>query len=458
MFQLLKISFITILIPVLSGCGSSSDSDDTTKYSYLRFYNASINAGAVELIVTDSSDSDITASIGVVDFADISSVIAIEVESYDLDFLRYLTDEDDEQVSVLTSSISSTESMASVQILLGDIVNPELIEFSYDTDSIDDLDDDEFELYVTNLSTEYSFVDVYISEEGEELSDADLIGTLDYKEFSSLQVFEQENYIVYLTETGTQTVLFESPAISFTYLQTYILSIRDDSGIKGVAMDRLSSSSIVYSYNDEDTESHVRFYQSTNSSGDVDIFVDDVDGTPTIDDLSPGILSEIIPLDSDVYTISSTASDDNDLINVKNLVLNLEQDESKTVFLYTDSDNNHQGLIFDQHNRNMAYENQVRIVNLGEDDQDINVYFIKNDETLSTTENELSLIKYAETKSLTLATQQYQIMITTEDSNDNVYSLYESEPITFTSNTNYLMVLEKDDLLFSGYDLIILEE
>ncbi|MCP4272605.1 MAG: hypothetical protein GY781_11655 [Gammaproteobacteria bacterium] len=50
------------------------------------------------------------------------------------------------------------------------------------------------------------------------------------------------------------------------------------------------------------------------------------------------------------------------------------------------------------------------------------------------------------------------VSISDEDSNDNVYSLYESEPITFTSNTNYLMVLEKDDSLFSGYDLIILEE
>ncbi|MCP4272805.1 MAG: hypothetical protein GY781_12710, partial [Gammaproteobacteria bacterium] len=49
------------------------------------------------------------------------------------------------------------------------------------------------------------------------------------------------------------------------------------------------------------------------------------------------------------------------------------------------------------------------------------------------------------------------VSISDEDSNDNVYSLYESEPITFTSNTNYLMVLEKDDSLFSGYDLIILE-
>lgn len=342
--------------------------------------------------------------------------------------------------------------------MLGDIVAPELIEFSYDTDSIDNLEDDEFELYITNLSTQYSVVDVYIATEDEELSDAIHIGALNYKEFSTLQVYEQDSYKVYLTEMGTQTVLFESPAISFPYLQTYILSIRDDAGIKGVAIDRLSSSSIVYSYKDEDTEAQARFYQSTNTSGDVDIFIDDVNGTPTLDDFSPGILSENIPLDSDVYTISTTASDDNEQINVKNLVLNLEQDESKMVVLYTDIDNNHQGLIFDQQNRNLAYENLVRVVNLGEDEQDVNVYFIENNKTLSTTENQLSLIEYADTKSLTLATQEYQIMITTEDNNGNIYSLYESETISFTSNTNYLMVLEKDDSRFSGYNLIILEE
>jgi len=241
-------------------------------------------------------------------------------------------------------------------------------------------------------------------------------------------------------------------------MQTYILAVRDDSGIRGIAIDKISNSSIVYSYADEETGAQLRFYQSHAKAENIDIYLDDMTTEPALINLASGSLSDNISLDSNTYTVTTTDTAQPEDINLANLLLSIDEDDSKIMLLYPDTDDVHQGLVVEQQTRKLAFENKVRLINIGAEDQTIDVYFVKADETLNTTERYVKLLDYSEHKEITLLNQQYQIFVTTEDDNENLRSLYESEPLTLSTNENYLMIFEPDETSYSGFRLFIVEE
>jgi len=314
------------------------------------------------------------------------------------------------------------------------------------------------ELYVANFSTAYAALDIYISKDDESYEQAQQITSLAYKSFSDLQIMDQESYIVYLTEPGSDEVVFESSAIGLDYMQTYILAVRDDSGIRGVAIDKISNSSIVYAYADEETGARLRFYQSNNSPDNVDVYLNGINNSPTLTNFQSGILSENISLVSDTYTVTTTEAANSANVNLANLILGIDEDDSKIVLLYPDSENTYQGLVVEQQTRRLAFENKITLVNLGVMEQNIDIYFIAADETLNSTERYAKLIDYSDSAEITLLNQQYQIFVTTEDDNENLRSLFESESMTLEANENYLMILEPDANSFSGYSLQIVKQ
>jgi len=460
MFKLIRCSVLSLLLVMMAACSSSSSSDDTDTTSYFRFYNASLNAGAQEVLIANADDTADPSSIGHIAFADVSSIITLEVGNYNLSIMRDAVGTEDEQVAVFETEVSLDSSMHSMQIMLGDAIEPELLEFKYDATSIEelDVDDEQLELYIANFSSAYAELNVYISKEDETFEQAQLISSLAYKSFSDLQILEQDDYIIYLTQVSSDEIVFQTLPINFDYMQTYILAVRDDSGIRGIAIDKISNSSIVYSYADEETGAQLRFYQSHAKAENIDIYLDDMTTEPALINLASGSLSDNISLDSNTYTVTTTDTAQPEDINLANLLLSIDEDDSKIMLLYPDTDDVHQGLVVEQQTRKLAFENKVRLINIGAEDQTIDVYFVKADETLNTTERYVKLLDYSEHKEITLLNQQYQIFVTTEDDNENLRSLYESEPLTLSTNENYLMIFEPDETSYSGFRLFIVEE
>jgi hypothetical protein len=457
---MIKLFTTLTLLSLIISCGSDSESEEESMTTYLKFYNASLNAGIHQVYVATTDDIDNSASIGSINFADVSSTIALTSDSYEINIKRDGLDVDDEQITVFTTQNILTESSLLMQIMIGDATEPELIEFSYDTSTLGELDADDLllELYIGNLSTQYAELDVYVATESENFSEATLLTTLSYKNFSELQLLSQDVYNVYVTQAGSSEIVYEASAIDLSSAQTFILSIRDDSGNRGMAIDRITNSSVVYSYTDEEADAEIRIYNANIATDNIDVYFDDVDNEPFVTNLSPGELTLSTPIDRDIYTISSTISGTTDQFKLRNLVMSIEQDDSKVLFIYPDVNNQSQGLIFDQQTRKLAFENNVRVINIGQEEQDIAVYFIVEGESIETSLKNLQLIEYTESKTITLVNQEFRIYVMTEDENANLRSLYESELMTLSSNTNYLMVLEPDDNEFSGYQLSITEE
>ncbi len=455
--KLLAISVGLVSISYLTGCGDSSTSDTTT--SYFKFYNASLNAGRHELHTRESGVDEDFAMQANIDFADVSSPISQYTANYDIEIKRQDASSDD-PLTVISSDFTLTENRTSLIALVGDTKQPELVELKYDNSSLEDLDpgDEQFELYVANFASQNNSLDIYYSLDDKSFSSATFLSSIQYKQLSDLILLNQDDYKFYLTLSGSNEVIFETNSVALDYLETFVLIIRDDFGINGLAIDKVTNSSVVTSYADEHTQSNLEFYTSKESDINYDVYLDTTESEAIVTDGTSGLVMTTSTLDADIYTLQSTVAGDKTQPLLTNLILDLGSDESKVVIMYQDKNSEYQGIVVDKLARQLVYENSIRLVNIGQEEQEINAYFIAPDESLDTAGYDMEDIDYAEHRKVTVLNQMYQIVIATEDDNDNLRSLYQSEFISFKENTNYLMILETDATSSSGYTLTILEE
>ncbi len=466
MFKLFQLIAVLISLPTIVACNSGSDDSEDNSYAYFKFYNASPNANVHQIFLEkiDDEDDEGEVSYGLVDYADASASYWLENDSYYLTIKRNEFDQNNEQIEVISSEITLNQDLMSLYIMTGDAAEPELTEFSYDTSSLDTLkeEDDEngtdrFELYLTNLSTTYGTLDVYFSSDQETFEQAQALTTLDYKTLSEQHILAQDIYKIYLTLPGSSEVIFESTPIEVSFSDTFIFSIRDDISASGLAIDKIFSSSAVFSYIQQDSQANIQFYQSDDKYTGTDIYLDS-NPTPIIESLPADSLSLNQQITSQTYTITTQDSSQQQAVIIGNLLVNLDVGESKILLFYTDSEQLAQSLIFEQQTRLLAFDNQVRVVNIGQKDMDIDIYFVAAGETLGNTERFIKSIDYAEHRTTTVLTQEYQLFVTTTDDNGNLRSLYESEPVELAANVNYLLVIEPSEHSFSGFVLNIIEE
>ncbi|TQV85526.1 DUF4397 domain-containing protein [Aliikangiella coralliicola] len=444
------------LITLLTACDSSSDDSSTDSNAYFKFYNASPNSSSSRIYLDETSYS-------IVDFSKVSVTYALTSDDYELSVTR--DDIGGDEIEVIQETIDLQNETMSVFILTGDIDQPEIIEFNYDTSTLEDLaldDDDEgdeqFELYIGNFATNSSGYDVYLSLADEDFSQAQLVATVNNQSFSDKILKPQEEYILYLTEPGSSEVIFQTSTIYLNYLETFMLVIRDNFGPSNLAVDRITSGSVISSYLDIDAETEIQFYNSNQGISAVDIYLDNTNSEPMVENLESGQLSNELLIDKGTYTINTTITGQAENYVLRNLLLNLNEGESKTVVLYTDSDAQAQGIAFSQHTRPLAYENSLTVVNLASEEDTIDIYFVENDETINSTDNYIKSVDFAEPKKLSLVQQEYQIYITTEDDNGSERLLYQSAPMTLDANENYIIFIEPDVEEFSGYTINIIKE
>lgn len=450
-------SLLTIFaIFMLNACDSSSDSSDSeTDTTYFKIYNASPNASTSYIYL----DEDYMGSLN---FASSFANYALNDGDYELSISRL--DENGEALEILAEDMTLRNDFMSFYMLVGDYTSPELVLFEYDTTTAEDLrleedeeGDEQFELYLTHLSADSPTFDIYLGPSDGEFNDATLAASLAYKQVSELKTMIQDDYRLYLTETGSSEVLFTSTEISLDFLDTFILAIRDNFGPSELAVDRISGFSAVVSHLNEDSAGEIQFYQSDNSIDSLDIYTD-VNTQPILTAISADTLSDKISLDKGAYSFSMTSTNNSQDIILKNLLLNINQGDVKTMILYRDADAQLQGISFDKQARPLAYESAITVVNLAHEFEDIDVFFVASDENLDTAGNVIRKLEFANNSKINLLQQEYQIFITHELDNGSQQLLYQSAPVTLNANLNYFFIIEPDENEFSGYRLNIIEE
>ncbi len=419
---------VLVLTASLTACGGS---DDDTE-GFVRLYNASPNAPELFMFIeedlSDDPDDEIFLNFSGIDYEEATARTTIVARRYEYEIALQNDDStrrDDLEV-ILTGEFEVLTEETSLFVLTGDINSPQLVQYQIPLiDEEDDDDNDLFNLQLLNLSTEFASIDVWLSEDDQTFNEATNIGSAQTGLLSDNLKLDQEEYIVYLTESGSNTVLFESSEISYNAPSQYIISIMDNPTIAAtqLTMDSISNGQVA-NFDPQDSQSRVRFYNGIaiddlepNYSGIVDIESNiaqlEDDAEVDISGLTIGSTSSTFDVNRGDYSLS-IIDNQSDVVLIQNQRLSLAENSDKTIFLFNreefvdddgdgNFDENGDGIIdeirviyniidVDNSQRDRFFDNLVTVVNLidNEDFNNISVYFVKSDEVIDTAQNRVT--------------------------------------------------------------------
>ncbi|MDP2716155.1 DUF4397 domain-containing protein [Rheinheimera sp.] len=433
---------------MLTGCGSSSSDDTSATYtsSYIQLYNGSANSTSTRLLLTDSDDSTVLA--GTAAYADATSLVSYTPATYDISLSRLNSDGDD--ISMLDTSITLRKSYKHLLLLTGDYNAPELLKLEF---LRDDSLTDSFKLYVVSLLPDDSAYDVYLSTSDTGFDDATLAATLNYSQISSVLEFDSGNYIVYITVAGSRDILFQSPKYNFEYLTEYVLVPRIASGplAGNIAVDVINNTTTVGDLTDLTAQAQFRLYNSVDSAGSSDIYLD---GDVAITSISADSLSDYVELAAKDYRLSATGEQGQLFLN--NALLTLNQGESKAVVLYQNANAATAVMVIEESNTPQIYDFDLNVVNTIFDYSTLSIYFVPPNETIDTTEYYITSVNSGAQKEINLPDGEYTIFLLYTDDNKNKTLIAESDMQQFVAGSNYLLVAEPDSGSSSGYKLSLL--
>lgn len=446
MRRLFTLAFVSGL-SLLASCGSS-DSSDSNSYSssYIQFYNASANSAATRLTITDSASN--ATFIGAATYADATTLTSVSAASYDYQLSRYNSVGD--EIDIYDSSIALKQSYKHMLLLLGDYSTPDLVEFSF---LRDDTLSTEFNSYVFNALDNDKTYDIYIAAADTDFSEATLVSTLSYKQSSSKYTATLGRYHIYITEAGSKDVLFKSPLFYFQYLTDYVLIPRIASGqLEGiVAVDVIANSTTIDNLTDELAEAQVRLYNSIDSTGVSNIYINN---DVIYAGLAPDTLSPFIQFAAADYRLSAT--NDNNSFFVTNALLTLNQGNSKTAIFYLDANGATATAVLTDSNLPQIYDFKINILNTIMNYSSLGIYFVRNSETLSSSQYSISALARGANASITVPNNSYQVLLVHTDANGNRSLLAQTAITEFINGRNYTLIAEPDTTSFSGFKLSVI--
>ncbi len=466
------------------GCGGSDSKDP----SYVKFYNSSKNSPEIILTLDEDleSDDDDDKDNYEVTFNGIEYTKALGNFEIDDDTYFYemgYQDEDsadrDDLELVAEGQVVVKKEMIQLLVLMDDVDSAQVETYSIEViDDDDDEDDDLFNLRFLNLHPGSVGVDVYMSESDETFNEANLVGTYNYTQLSDNQKFDQDEYIFYVTEAGSEEVLFTSDDIDYAYPSQYVMIVRENSGsgTSPYAIDRMSNSSIV-EYLDTESEARFRAYNAIkehelipNYSGTFDIHVNGIDEEAEITALERGKYSETLIVEKGDYSLDLVIPSTSESL-LSNHLLGLADNTNKTVFFYlNEEDVDHDGdgdvdedgdgivdeieveihsLVVDNSTRESIYDHQITMINLVDDDDDdidfnvVSFYFVRSDETIETALYSRNAV-YTQPESINLQNNTYQVFaIATVDSSEIILDSFE---LILNEDSDELFFIVEDDV------------
>lgn len=437
---------------LLSACDSSDDDgDDTFADSYLQFYNGSANSASTIMAEVDGN------ALGSASYGDASGLVTGDNDELELEFYRI--DGDDQEVTLEEMTVDLKNGDKSLIILSGDYEAPSFSEYTYTREDLED----HFRLFATSVIAGSSGYDLYMSAAGEPFSAANSLGSVNYQQFDELTYwdpdsdsddFDEGEYILYLTESGSSEPFFESATISFAFDTEYVLALRTTSGaIKDeVVVDLIINSSSVANYADEDATAQYRIYNSLDDSESVTLSLAGNDGTSNDSTLNANSLSDFNEVQFGDYRLTATVGSD----NFNNRLVTLNQGESKAVVLYRDEEEALNSISFEESSLPQVFDHQIQIANLVPDYFDIDFYFVRQDETVESAEYQVAGLDFEESRSITLPSDFYELIAVFDDSNDTQVLLDRTELLGINEEVNYIITVEKTEDSATGFKISIL--
>ena len=437
----------------LTGCGGSSSSDESATYptGYLQFYNGSANSATTAVVAT-LNDSSTDQTLGSAGFADATALQSMEAGTYTLE-LNY-TATSGSVTTVLTDKTELKNSYKTLIMMTGDYANPELIDLTF---ARDDTLDAQFKVLMVNLINSGKTYDLYLGDAEKTFADAVLAGSAGYKAITQAKTYDVDNYILYLTEGGAKTVLFESDPISLNYLTEYVMVIRAavGPGQGKFAIDVIGNTTSVTTLEDVNSNAQFRVYNSIDTVNPANIHLGELSATPIFSGLPADTLSPYIETVAGDYRVSLSDAD-NQLI-MRNGLVTLNQGAVKTVVFYQDAANKAAAITLTDSKLPQVFDFNFNVVNVIPGFDQVSVYFVKPGQTMETTANYISTLNYASQSPVSLPVGEYTMFVVHKEANNNKILLAQTELLKLTAGSNYLLVAEPDFYASSGYKLSLVK-
>lgn len=474
-----------VLFVGLTGC----ESDDSSEgLGYIQLYNASSNSPSILLVVGKDDDENFDEEINSgVSYTKASSYLGYSTDTYDIDLSWQDEDDIDDLEIIYETQLTVTDDTIQFIVVAEDVTAPEMLFFNIDLiDDENDDDDELFNLRFLNMHNWPGGIDIYLSESDETFEQAQLLGQYTYTDLSDNHKLDQDDYVFYITTTDDSEVLYKSEEVSYQSVTQSIMVIRQNSGpgTSPFSLDRVTDSYFVTEYVDANSEAQFRVYNGIvehdlllGYEGNFDLHLDGVDESAEVSSLQVGDFSTPVLTDFGDYSISLTNPSDNDPI-IENHLLTVSVNSDKTLFFYLleeevdedgDGDFDEDGdgivdeweitvnsLVVDNSHSGNIYTHKIYVINLIDEYTQLQVYFVQNNETIETAENDVTA-RYGQPRSITLNNNSFRVYIIAEDESSELILAAEELTLSEDSKDLFLILEERTDST-TGYKMFFTKQ
>ena len=433
----LVLPFFSLLL--LSACGGSSGdkAEEGFTQGYVQFYNGSANSANSSLTVNN-------LSAGSAVFGDASNLLAVEPGSYKYQF-KNVTSGD----LIKEAEVALNKGEKTLLLLSGDAANPTIVPLTYKRE---EKFEDEFRVFVANLSANYDKVDLYTAAETDDFSKATLLESVSVGEITKTgKMLKRGKYKLFLTRAGSKTPFFEASAYHFQYTTSYVLVVRDKLGPmqQQLSLDIVGNSSAVEALEHRFAKGQVRIYNSLdNQQGQIAI------NNLPVADLVQDRLSGYIQLDKNDYSIAVLDQDNKLLLN--NVLLTINAGQSKAVLLFRDAEQKVGLVSFTEKNLPQIHEHEINVANLVPDFKNLHFYFVRQNETIESARFHVKALDFKKHTALVLPKDFYSVSLVHVADNGTISLLDKTEMLQLQAGKNYILAAEPSRSAPSGFKLTLL--
>ena len=439
----------------LTAC-SSDDSDSGT--GYLLVYNASPNAPELTLSI---ESEDVSAEISGMARYTTSTLLSYESGNYELELAMSKSNDTITTFYDTEQEISSED--VTMLIVTGDITSPQFMRYQYEYED-PDTEDEQFTLRFLNLKQGDAPVDVYMSLATQDFNEATLVESLSFEQLSESHYFDLEEYTFYLTDSGSDTVLYQSADVPLYYTNQQLIVINPHAGPGDsvYSLDKISSTGSVSQLQDTLASAKLKVYNAmdrnellSNYDETFSFHLSGIDDSPEFTALNRYQMSAGLDIDAGDYSMDITTLAQEKLTNSQ--ILSLPANSDKTVFFYlsevTEEDDDDESLdettlyvnslITDNNSVTSPYSHEIQVVNFVEDYASVVVYFVSNDDTVSTTPHKLVNSRAVASK-YNLSNGQFDVFVLAQSDSSDILLTSGQLDLDEASGNLYLVIEQED--------------
>lgn len=424
----------------LAACGGSSGDNEEEGFNqgYVQFYNGAANSANSSLTVNDQVA-------GTAIFGDASNMLNVEPGSY-----KYQIKNATSAALIKEADITLNKGDKTLLLMAGDAANPSILSLTHKRE---EKFDDEFRVFVANLSSNYDKVDIYTAAEADDFSKATLLESVSAKEITTTgKMLKRGKYKLFVTTAGSKTPFFEAAAFNFQYTTSYVMVVRDKLGpmVNQVSLDIIGNSTTVDALEHRLAKGQVRIYNSLdNQQGQISI------NNLPVTDLVEDTLTDYIQLDKNDYSIA--VLDQNNELLLNNVLLTINAGQSKSVLLFRDAEQKVGLVSFTEKNLPQIHEHEINVANLVPDFKNLHFYFVRQNETIESAKFHVKALDFKKYATLVLPKDFYSISLVHVADNGTISLLDKTETLQLEAGENYILAAEPSTVAPSGFKITLVK-